>query len=463
MTARLDADCLGNPVSNNDAGARDAVDAFIAGFIGYEARAAHVVKDAAARPDHGLLNLYAGTLFMLLESPEGPTRARPFLDRARAADLNERERRTAAFLAAWIGGDIPAAMAIGEAIVGDWPRDLAMVKLVQYLAFNGGDAARMLRIGLAALPEAEDVPQMHGMVAFGYEERHQLAEAERAARRALEMRRHEPWAQHALAHVMLTEGRIDEGARFLEAATEGWDGLNSFMVTHNWWHLCLFYLSQGRGQAVLRAFDAHCWAGDQDYSQDQVGAVSLLARAELAGIDVGDRWGEVAERIAARGLDVEQPFLTLQYLYALIRAGRAEAPALLAAIRRRAASAPAFARPAWTEAALPAAEGIAAALAGDAPAAIRELGRALPHLGGIGGSHAQRDLFEQIWLGALIADGRWSEAKQCLDARRAFDPDGAPLNRMLARACDALGLPAEAKAARARAMARLEKSGAAAS
>ena len=57
------------------------------------------------------------------------------------------------------------------------------------------------------------------------------------------MRRKEPWAQHALAHVLLTRGRIDEGARFLEQAADTWTELNSFMVTHLWWHLTLFYLS----------------------------------------------------------------------------------------------------------------------------------------------------------------------------------------------------------------------------
>lgn len=451
-----ETDYLGNPVSG-DAEALAAVDDFVAGFIGYETRAGQVVKAAVARPAHGLLNLYAGALFMLLESPIGPDRARPFLDKARAAELNERERRTGDFLGAWIGGDIPTAQTLGEAIARDWPRDLAMVKLAQYLAFNRGDFARMLQIALHALPAAEDVAQMHGMAAFGYEECHLLADAERAGRRAIEMRRDEPWAQHALAHVMITQGRIDEGARFLEGAAPGWDGLNSFMATHNWWHLCLFYLSQGRGEAVLAAFDQHCWAGDKDYSQDQVGAVSLLARAELAGIDVGGRWGEVSDRIAARGIDTEHPFLALQYLYALIRAGRAEAPALLQAIRQRASAAPAFARSAWEDAALPAAEGIAAFLAGQHPAAVRELGAALPQLQQIGGSHAQRDLFEQIWLAAVIADGRWSEAQQALERRRAYDPDGAPLNRLLARTYAALDLPAQAAEARARAEATLAR------
>ncbi len=446
----MTCDYLGNPVSG-DPDALGAVDAFVAGFIGYEARAGGVVRAAAARSGHGLLNLYAAALFMLLESPQGPVRARPFLERAAACELNERERRTAEFLAAWVAGDLPAAEAIGETIVRDWPRDLSMLKLCQYLAFNRGDFPSMLRMALVSLPHAEDVAQMHGMAAFGYEECHQLADAERAARRALEMYGADPWAQHALAHVMITEGRIDEGARFLEGAAGGWGELNSFMATHNWWHLCLFYLSQGRGEAVLAAYDEHCWAGDKDYSQDQVGAVSLLARAELAGIDVGERWGDVAERIAARGIDVEHPFLALQYLYALIRAGRAEAPALLAAIRQRAAAAPDFARGAWSDAALPVADGFAAYLAGQHPAATGELQRALPRLQQIGGSHAQRDLFEQVWLAALMADGRWREAQQALERRRAMDPDGVPVNEQLARAYAALNRPAEAAEARARA------------
>ena len=97
------------------------------------------------------------------------------------------------------------------------------------------------------------------MAAFAYEQCHLLEEAELAARTALEMRRKEPWAQHALAHVLLTRGRIDEGARLLESFRDTWTGLNSFMLTHLWWHLALFYLSQGRAAAVLEIYDRECW------------------------------------------------------------------------------------------------------------------------------------------------------------------------------------------------------------
>ena len=445
-------DILGNPVSTGESAILAGIDDFVGGFLSYENRAAGILKTAAAAPDSALANAYAGALFMLLESPEGPVRARPFLERAQAATAaNAREKAFTAFLRAWLEDDVPAALTLSAAIVEEWPRDLVAVKLNQYLVFGHGDAAGMLRIALKAAPASADVPQMHGMLAFALEQCHLLADAETAARRALEMTEREPWAQHALAHVMLTTGRIDEGARFMTESSASWGGLNSFMISHNFWHLALFRLSQGRADEVLNLYDTQCWAHDRDYSQDQVGAVSLLARLELAGCDVGDRWRDVADRLAARGPDVEQPFLSLQYLYGLVRAGRSEAEPFMEAFRRRAHEAPPFSRAIWSDIALPIAEGIVAFLGGRPGDAVASLDRALPNLARIGGSHAQRDLFEQIRLAAVMACGRWAEAQQILELRRVFDPDGVPLNRHLSDAYGALGLPLQAAEARRRA------------
>ncbi len=445
-------DSLGNPVSTDDGAILAGVDDFVLGFLRYETRAAGILKTAAAAPDSALANAYAAALFMLLESPQGPVRARPFLDAAeRAPGANPRERAFIEFLRAWLEDDVPRALGLSEAIVDQWPRDLVTVKLHQYLTFGAGDAPAMLRIAMKAAPACADVPQVHGMLAFGFEQCHLLSDAEAAATKALSMTSREPWAQHALAHVMLTQGRIDEGARFMAGASDTWTGLNSFMVTHNFWHLALFQLSQGRVEEVLKTYDTQCWACDRGYSQDQAGAVSLLARLELAGFEVGDRWIDLAEHLAARGLDVEQPFLSLHYLYGLARAGRPEAEPLLEAFRRRERQAPPFSRAAWADVALPVAEGVIAYLADRPDEAVRHLDRAMPSLARIGGSHAQRDLFDQIRLAAQTAAGRWAEVQQALELRRAREPDGVSLNRQLARAYEALDLPAQAAEARRRA------------
>jgi hypothetical protein len=447
------ADFLGNALAGADREAVAAIDDFVGGFITYEQRAVKILEGATAHPDAQLANAYAAILWMLLEAPEAPARAAPFLARAEAATGDERSRRTTAFVRAWAGGDIDAALSISAAIVADWPTDLAMLKLHQYHALNRGDFPGLLRIALQAAPANDQVPQIHGMIAFGYEQCHLLAEAEAAARRALSMRANEPWAQHALAHVMLTQGRIDEGARFMEQASETWVDLNSFMYTHNWWHLALFYLSQGREAAVLDIYDRHCWGQEKAYSQDQIGAASLLARMEFADIDVGERWSELADHLEGRAEDVVQPFLSLQYLYGLARAGRPQAARLLAAIRARAEAAVGFEGEVWRDVALPAAEAITGFLGGEPTTAFRRMGAALPRLVELGGSHAQRDLFEQIHLQALLAAGRDTLAQQVLEQRRAFDPDGAPLNHQLAGVYARLGLPTLARAAQARARA----------
>ena len=69
----------------------------------------------------------------------------------------------------------------------------------------------------------------------------------------------------------------------------------------------------------------------------------------------------------------------------------------------------------------------------------------------IGGSHAQRDLFDQILLDAALKSGRLISAQQMLELRRHADPDGVPVNNALAEIYVKLGLPQLAEQARARA------------
>jgi hypothetical protein len=430
-----------------------AVDDFVEGFLAYETRAEGIVAAADAAPQCCLANVYAGLLWMFLEAPDAAARAAPYLAAAERgqAGASLREQLNVALLRAWIADDLPGAIAVCERITDDFPRDLVVVKVQQYFEFNRGNSPAMLRIALKVAARNADVPHLHGMLAFAYEQCHLLDDAERAARTALEGKRKEPWAQHALAHVMLTRGQIDAGARFLEGVQETWTGLNSFMITHLWWHMALFYLSQGRQAEVLDIYDRYCWAFAKQYSQDQVGAVSLLARMEIAGIDVGERWQDLGNYLVARVRDTVLPFLTMQYLYGLARAGRPEAEALLDTVRQASRAAATHALDVWQQVALPACEGLYRSARGDFDAGWRHLSAAMPRMLEAGGSHAQRDLFEQLLLDAAIKSGRLVLAQQLLEQRRTYDPDGVPLNTALAAVYDALGLPTLAQQAQLRA------------
>ncbi len=101
--------------------------------------------------------------------------------------------------------------------------------------------------------------------------------------------------------------------------------------------------------------------------------------------------------------------------------------------------------------ALPACEGLYAYANGDYDRAWHWLAGALPRLGEVGGSHAQRDLFEQLLLDAGLKSGRWVAAQQLLELRRKMDPDGVPVNQALAEVYGKLNLPMLAEQSRARA------------
>ena len=404
-------DPFGNPLRVRRQASVAAVHDFIEGFLGYTPRIADILV-AAEHDDSLIVQACAAALWMFSESPSGPPAARRHLDRAAvgASNSTERERQFAAAIERWVIGDSSGALALHEALSRSHPRDLASVKLGQYHAFNLGDSPAMLRLALNALPAAADVAWLHGMAAFGWEQCHRLDEAEAAARRALAMRPDEPWAQHALAHVMLTDGRLQEGEAFKHGASSGWQQLTSFMRTHNWWHLALFQIELGDAAAALALYDTQVWGVDKSYSQDQIGAVSLLARLELVGVDVGARWDELALWLVGRSGDQVQAFLDLQYLYGLARAGRVEADVLMGQIERHAAQAGTAA--VWAEVAVPAGRGVLAHARGQWADAAGLLSQAVPQLMAIGGSHAQRDLFEQIHVDALQRSGHASGGRR---------------------------------------------------
>ncbi|MDA7416803.1 tetratricopeptide repeat protein [Xenophilus arseniciresistens] len=443
--SRLPTDALGNPGTVTDALSRRLVDDFVLGFIACEARAANLAVQAHA-DEHPYVQACHAALQMFAESASAAASARPHIARAAAqAHLaHPREQRFIAAVAAWVNGDLRTAIGLHEAQAREYPRDLASLKLGQYHCFNLGDCAGMLRLALAAAPHAADVPQMHGMLAFGYEQCHLMRQAEASARQAIAMQRKEPWAHHALAHVMLTEGRLREGLAFMQDVSETWTDLNSFMLTHNWWHLALFLIDLGRADEALAVHDTHCWGVVRDYSQDQIGAVSLLARLELAGVDVGARWQALAPWLAPRTQDHVLPFLDLQYLYGLARAGRPEADTLLAHIEAHAPRAPEATRAAWQRVCVPAAHGLLAHARGRHAQAAQALGQALPRMIEIGGSHAQRDLFGQVWLDALVRSASpWAlaTAQDLLQQQANGQPESLRLRAQLRTVYAALGLP----------------------
>jgi hypothetical protein len=429
-------DAQGLPVTTERPETIEAIDRFLQAFLSYGTDFQPILDAAEADPDCVIAQGHAAALMLFAETGDAAEKAKPYIRRGieRAVHATERERLYLWTISTWAAGDYGMSLMAHKALAQKYPRDLAAAKIGQVRAFALGDSAGILSFGEAVLPANQENHFVHGMVAFGYEQCHRLREAEAAGCKATEMDRRDPWAHHAVAHVMETEGRVDEGLAWMLGLADTWEDCNSFMYTHNWWHVGLFHLDRDDHAAALAVYDTRVWGRLKTYSQDQVNAVSLLARLELRGVDVGERWSDVATYLAGRTGEHVDPFLDLHYLYGLARAGRdAEAERLVAGLIGHAAAVKPVQRVMWQQVAAPAAQALLAHTQGRFDEAADRLGQVLPILHRIGGSHAQRDLFEQIHLDALIRAGRRDPARAIIDRRLAARPNIAFTRRLADR------------------------------
>ena len=144
-----------------------------------------------------------------------------------------------------------------------------------------------------------------GLHAFALEEGGRLAEAERAAERALATNPRDTWAVHALAHALYEGARFADGITRLPPAIHPCRGLNWFR-NHLVWHLALLHFARGdyaRAATISRrAFERT----PSSIAGDLHDSISLLWRMELAGRPMGARWQPFTaiarERTSRQGL-----------------------------------------------------------------------------------------------------------------------------------------------------------------
>jgi hypothetical protein len=239
------------------------------------------------------------------------------------------------------------------------------------------------------------------MTAFGRAETGDGRGATALAERALLIEPRSPFARHALAHGLATQGRIVTAHRMLEDTAGLWR-VGGRMDGHNAWHQALFALQIGRRSAALAAFDREfASASDASACAD---ATDLLWRLDLAGVDLGSRWQTLAAAWARHLTPGFWGFLDVLAGLAFHRAGWSnEALALRRAIVESQTPEGTTATAAATRTAL---AGIEAFTYGDYAYASAQLHKALPLLGG---SVPQRELLESTLSAAQQRAGGESQ------------------------------------------------------
>lgn len=420
-------DLSGDSITVSSDAARLAWNDMLEALMAHAAAAPeHLARTFSADPDFALAHAAKGLMLLSLARTELVAPARECLAKATAAVLlrpvTRRETMVVEALALWLDDAPRRAAERLETILLTHPFDVLALKLSHGLRFMLGDQAQMLATLHRFAPGfGESHPLagfVHGCHAFALEERGFYAEAESVGRRAVTLSPRDAWGRHAVAHVLEMTGRADEGIAWLG------DGRNlahaNNLRFHIAWHLALFRLERGETGEVLRLYDEEIRVEPTDDYRDIANGASLLARLDYAGVDVGDRWEELAARAEGRIDDGRLVFADLHYALSLLGAGHDEGAGAIARslVEDARHHASAERRDAARNGAL-AAFGLIAFHEGDYGEAARLLGAARNGLVAIGGSHAQRDLFEQAFAESLIRDGQHDRAAHVLGERLA--------------------------------------------
>ena len=364
--------------------------------------------------------------------------------------LNQRERGHAAAARAWLDGDFERSVRLYGDVLLDHPRDLLALQIAHIGDFCLG-ATQMLRDRVAqVIPHwSRELPGhgfVLGMYAFGLEQTMSLSRAEDTGRQALELNARDPWAVHAVAHVMETQGRLREGIDWLEGRRQDWSVGNGFAF-HNWWHMALFHLDLGEHARALAIYDAHIRPGRTQVAYENVDASALLWRLALRGVDVGGRWQSLADDWQPMSEDGFYAFNDVHAVMAFVGAGRISAAERTVAAMERRLQTGGTNKMMTAEVGLPLARALVE-LGTGAPEAATErlLGvRALAHR--MGGSNAQRDIIHLTLIEAAVRAGRAKLARALCAERTELKPR-SPFNWTLtSRVLESAGQPVVAKAA----------------
>jgi tetratricopeptide (TPR) repeat protein len=408
-------DRLGLELSAANGEAARAFDETVWAYVGFSREPGVPLKRALqADPAMPMALCLQGYFLHLMGLPALAAKARSAYESvSKIKDTNSREKTHIAALGAWCDGELERTCEILDGILKDHPRDFLALKLANYLYFYMGDAAnvrdgpaRALRHWDEKTPGYSHLLALH---AFGLEESGDYAAAERAGRRATEINPADPWAVHAVAHVMEMQDRAAEGATWIETLAPHWDGANFFRF-HLWWHLALMHWGAGRADQALALYDARVWGDGSSENLSLCNDISMLARLELAGVDVGERWGAAAKVVGDQAGGSVLAFVDAHYALALGAVPALEERGTTARVHGAVGRAACEAAVAWR--------------AKDHARVVARLAPVRKQLWRIGGSHAQRDLFTLILLDAALKSGERGLAKTLRAERAALRPNG---------------------------------------
>lgn len=402
-------------ISNNQA--KEAAAHFSYQVLSSGQEAENILMAAKQFTHSVLLQTFAAVFYLFAQTNSTDLKAKEHLKQAEKhlSESTVREKMWYQAIRAWSEFNYEQAITILMAIARQWPKDLLAVKLTEWLNYCSGQvvtAKRMLTFCQEIAKENRSNSHFLAINAFAYELDNQLEEAYCLASEAVNIEYNTPWAHHALAHYFLRSGQIKKGTEVLEGFKASWKNILKLLSEHNHWHLALHYLAQRDEQKTINYFNNNIWNNYPDIVLEQIDAISLLWRMDMAGMAYDTTiWQDIVGYIHQYADDHYLPFNNLHHFYALVKAGD-EQTALAASAKLKAYSIENNAHPRWREVALPALNGVIAFAKKDYIAASEFFKPVIDDIFIGGGSDAQNELFTQTAMIAAIKAGDIKTSKR---------------------------------------------------
>jgi len=414
----MQTDRYDNALSTTSAEARDAyiegVDMVLSGN--------HGAEDAFTRATEADENFALGYVGLARASQimaKGPA-ARDAMATAEALSakngLSNREKGHIAAMSPLIGGNGAAALKAMRAHVNEHPRDALIAQpctsvfgLIGFSGLPGREAEQLAFLDPLAQHYGDDW-WFNTAYAFAQCEVGQISRSVDTIERSLAGNANSAHGAHVRAHIYYENGETDAGYKYISGWRDGYDK-RAPLHCHISWHVALWALERGETERAWDLVENHIRPGTTNSPPLNVltDSASFLMRAELAGERRRmDLWKDVsayAQKIFPNpGIAFADVHAALAYAVAgetdhlekVIKDAKGPAGDL---VTKMSEAFRAFANQSWAE-------------------AVALLTPAMGAHERIGGSRAQRDLLEFMYIGALLRQDLTDEAQRFLMLRR---------------------------------------------
>jgi len=377
----------------------------------------------AIETDHGFALAHSALAFVLMVRV-AVKEARESADTARSLTpgITRREQQHVEIVARFVHGDNLGSYALIKEHLAEFPGDAFQLRLLQRLFVLGCSGAGVPNYPPMFYDLMKSVEPAYGedwaflgQYAWAHHEIGDMDGGLRLAQRSLDLRPDNAVAAHSVAHVFFETGDNDQGSDFLSSWLEGFDRRAQYRV-HLSWHQALFDLANGRYGEVLDRYenDIRPAVASKSYAA-LADSASLVWRMHIYGNNPPQMPWEEILAIAAPAAERPGPaFRDAHAALAFAAAGDyVGLGRVIDGLKDAAQNGDALAK----EATLPLVQGIQAFAHGEYDEAVRLIEPVFPQLTRVGGSHAQRLVFEDTLLEAYLRAGQFDKAEYMLNTR----------------------------------------------